>query len=69
MAEYLLSRGADVNAVTYSRNTCLHTATGRDMDEMVKLLLKHGANVNLANLEGDIPKVVRSSAQVELHRV
>ena len=34
------------------------------MDEMVQLLLAHGANVNIANLEGDIPKVVRTSEQV-----
>lgn len=64
VVEYLISRGADVNKVTFAGNTPLHTASGREMDEMVKLLLKHGANVNIANLEGDIPKVVRTSEQV-----
>ena len=64
MVEYLISRGADVNKVTFAGNTPLHTASGREMDEMVKLLMTHGANVNIANLEGDIPKVVRTSEQV-----
>ena len=64
VAEYLISRGADVNKVTFAGNTPLHTASGREMDEMVQLLLAHGANVNIANLEGDIPKVVRTSEQV-----
>ena len=66
MAEYLLSRGADVNKVTFAGNTPLHTASGREMDQMAKLLMTHGANVNIANLEGDIPKVVRSSEQVNI---
>lgn len=64
MAEYLISRGADVNKVTFAGNTPLHTASGREMDQMAKLLMTHGANVNIANLEGDIPRVVRSSEQV-----
>ena len=64
VVEYLISRGADVNKVTFAGNTPLHTASGREMDEMVKLLMTHGANVNIANLEGDIPKVVRTSEQV-----
>ena len=64
VTEYLISRGADVNKVTFSGNTPLHTASGRDMENMVKLLLAHGANVNIPNLEGDIPKVVRTSEQV-----
>ena len=66
MAEYLISRGADVNKVTFAGNTALHTASGREMDQMAKLLVTHGANVNIANLEGDIPKVVRSSEQVNM---
>ena len=64
VVEYLISRGADVNKVTFAGNTPLHTASGREMDDMAKLLLRHGANANIANLEGDIPKVVRTSEQV-----
>lgn len=64
MTEYLISRGADVNKVTFAGNTPLHTASGRDMDQMVKLLIEHGADVNIANLEGDIPKVGQTSEQV-----
>lgn len=64
VVEYLITRGADVNKVTFAGNTPLHTASGRDMDQMVKLLIQHGANVNIANLEGDIPKVGQTSEQV-----
>ena len=66
VAEYLISRGADVNKVTFAGNTPLHTASGREMDQIAKLLMTHGANVNIANLEGDTPKVVRSSEQVNM---
>ena len=68
VVEFLLSRGADVNASTYSRNTCLHTATGRCMDDIVQLLLRYGANASITNLEGDAPKVPRKNAQVLLSK-
>lgn len=64
IAEFLISRGADVNKKTFAGNTALHTASGRDMEYMVKLLMQNGANVNIANREGDIPRVVRTSEQV-----
>ena len=64
IAEFLISRGADVNKKTFAGNTALHTASGRDMEYMVKLLMQNGANVNIANMEGDIPRVVRTSEQV-----
>lgn len=67
MVEYLITRGADVNKVTFAGNTPLHTASGREMDDMAKLLMTHGANVNIANREGDIPKVVRTSEQVDIY--
>lgn len=65
IAEFLISRGADVNKKTFAGNTALHTASGRDMEYMVKLLMQNGANVNIANMEGDIPRVVRTSEQVK----
>mgnify|MGYP001794292284 FL=1 len=49
---------------TYAGNTPLHTATGRDMEEIVKLLVSNGADVNISNLEGDRPRVVHSSEMV-----
>ena len=64
MVEYFLSRGASANVTTYTRNTPLHTAAGRHMDEMIKLLSNHGADVNIANMEGDKPRVVHTSEQV-----
>lgn len=64
MVEYFLSRGASANVPTFSGNTPLHTAAGRQMQEMIKLLSRHGADVNVANLEGDKPKVVQGSEQV-----
>ena len=67
VVEYLITRGADVNKVTFAGNTPLHTASGREMDDMAKLLMTHGANVNIANREGDIPKVVRTSEQVDIY--
>ena len=64
MVEYFLSRGASANVTTYTGNTPLHTAAGRHMDEMIKLLSNHGADVNIANMEGDKPRVVHTSEQV-----
>ena len=64
MVEYFLSRGASANVTTYSGNTPLHTAAGRHMQEMIRLLSEHGADVNMANMEGDKPRVVQGSEQV-----
>jgi ankyrin repeat protein len=67
VVEYFLSRGASANVPTYSGNTPLHTAAGRQMQEMILLLSKHGADVNVANMEGDKPRVVQGSEQVSPH--
>lgn len=66
MVEFLLSRGASANVMTCSGNSPLHTAAGRHMLEMIRLLCDHGADVNLANMEGDKPRVVHTSQQVGL---
>jgi len=51
IAQYLMARGADVNAIsanrTFARNvTPLHSAAASNRTSMVKLLLAGGANVN-----------------------
>jgi len=45
--QYLLDKGADVNAKTYAGNTALHLAVLNNNVEMVRLLTKRGANVRL----------------------
>jgi ankyrin repeat protein len=48
IAEYLISKGADVNAKTPSMGqTALHAAVSRRYQEIVQLLLDHGADVNV----------------------
>ncbi len=38
--------------------TPLHFATDRGFDELVKLLIKHGANVNKQNSDGQTPLMI-----------
>ena len=46
IAEFLLSRGAKVDAVDSGNETALHYAAFRGRDEIVKLLLAKGADPN-----------------------
>ncbi len=60
VAQFLIGRGADVNAVaanrTFARNvTPLHSATASNHTSIVKLLLTHGANVNVVQDGGYTP--------------
>jgi ankyrin repeat protein len=55
VAEYLLSAGADINALTNSGSTPLHGAAFYGHLEAAKLLIVHGANLNVANRAGYVP--------------
>ena len=56
IAELLLERGADVNALpTYFGGSALNTVAGQGDVKMARLLLGHRADVNLLNNTGDSP--------------
>jgi uncharacterized protein len=55
VAEQLLQRGADVQAVDGDGNTALHLATCNNKPELISLLLQHGADVNARNQSGETP--------------
>ncbi len=52
---WLLSRGADPNAVDKYGLTPLHYAVNADQDDVVKLLCEKGAEVNKEDYSGDTP--------------
>jgi ankyrin repeat protein len=54
-AEFLLAKGADVNARNNSDNTPLHYAAIGAHKEVVELLLAHKADVNARNKDGITP--------------
>ncbi|XP_054714715.1 protein fem-1 homolog CG6966-like [Uloborus diversus] len=53
MCEYLISKGADVNAQNSELKTPLHCAIEDDGFEIAKLLLKNGADPFLKSIHGD----------------
>ncbi|KAH8987328.1 ankyrin repeat-containing domain protein [Lactarius akahatsu] len=55
IAQLLLERGVDVNALDEHQNTPLHSAAFRGVLEIVKVLLDHGAIVDAENDEGKTP--------------
>ena len=55
MAEYIVSKGANVNSADENKMTPLHKAAMYDNKEMVEFLLKKGANVNPQNKIGYTP--------------
>jgi ankyrin repeat protein len=55
MAEFLLSKGADVNAKTKKGATALHHAAYQGHLEMVQYLVSRGADVNVRDQGGDSP--------------
>lgn len=52
MVKFLLTRGADINAVTRLDGTVLHSASKSSDIQMVELLLDQGADVNIQDLNG-----------------
>lgn len=61
---FLLQSGCDVNSQSYSGNTALHNACGRDQADMVRLLLKSGADSSLKNYHNDTPVMVTKNKKV-----
>lgn len=58
MAKLLLENGADANQIAHHGLTPLSQA---ETSEMIELLLKHGANPNIPDKDGDLPIVARIS--------
>jgi len=55
LVDFLMQNGADINAISSTRVTPLHTACHFGHLDMVKLLLKLGLNINASKLDGTIP--------------
>lgn len=55
MAEFLLDKGANINARDRFGNTPLHYATNASNQETAELLVERGADVNAANEVGITP--------------
>ncbi|XP_016138969.1 B-cell lymphoma 3 protein homolog isoform X2 [Sinocyclocheilus grahami] len=56
--------GCDVNAQSYSGNTALHSACGRGHLEIVRVLLKNGADSSLKNNHNDTAIMVAKNKKV-----
>lgn len=61
---FLRQNGSDVNRQSYSGNTALHAACGRGQVEIVRLLLKSGADSSLKNYHNDTPVMVATNKKV-----
>ena len=55
VVEDLLANGDDINCRGAQNRTPLHRAVGKGFDEIVKLLLDKGADVNLVDAGGLTP--------------
>jgi ankyrin repeat protein len=65
-ADLLLRSGADVNEVHDTfRDTVLHIAAQRGNAEIIKLLVKHGADVSIKNREGKTAAELAQSSEVK----
>ena len=62
VAEYLISKKADVNAATRSGSVPLHGAAYYGHLDVVRLLLENGASINIANAAGYTPLLSASAA-------
>ena len=55
IADFLISKNANINAETKKGETPLHLAVSRGRKKIVKLLILNGANVNVRNKYGNTP--------------
>lgn len=53
--QFLIQRGADVNATDNRGNSCLHAACGTNNLENIRLLIEHGTNVHAQNNDLETP--------------
>jgi len=58
-----------VNAQSYSGNTALHSACGRGQIEIVRVLLKNGADSSLKNNHNDTAIMVAKNKKVRTERM
>lgn len=57
VVEYLLEKGADVNATDFDGNTPLHRMYWGDSIRTVDILCKNGGKINLQNNKGETPLI------------
>jgi ankyrin repeat protein len=57
-AKLLLDLGADVNAANDAGNTALHGAAHMRYEQLIQLLVAHGAELNVKNVDGQTPLAV-----------
>jgi ankyrin repeat protein len=55
LVQFIIEKGADVNATAKNGNTALHAAVGRGRKKIVEMLIAAGANVNAKNDLGSTP--------------
>lgn len=54
IAEYLVSKGADINAVTDAGLSALHYAASKNRAELAKYLIDSGCHLNLRDKYGQV---------------
>jgi len=65
IAKLLLAGGIDVNAATDYKQTLLHVAASRNMTELVKILVKKGADINAKNDDGETPAMLADDEEIK----
>lgn len=55
ISEFLLSRGAEINATNTMQSTPLHTAIENKQDDVAKFFIEKGANLNIKGRGGNTP--------------
>ena len=66
IVEFLLNKGADVNAQDREGRTPLHYASERGHKDVAKLLIDKGADVNAKNNEGQTAEDIANEWQIKL---
>jgi len=75
LLDLFLSRGADINCTDSTGDTALHRASRHNISEVVKYLLKTGADIHRVNLKGETPLsignklVVRHAAKSQVREI